>query len=124
MKATANIYTALCKQPKQAHTVKFALTLGISLLLANSPTSAQQLSPSDAAESARSFTGGRVLKVKPFSANNDVDYRVKMLLPEGKVRNVIVDGDNGKASFRQKNTNTKKLKPTGPPPSGMMQGLR
>lgn len=59
------------------------------------PALAQQLSPAQAADSARNVTGGKVLKVHPPKPGS-TDYRVKMLLPEGKVRNVVIDGNNGK----------------------------
>jgi hypothetical protein len=74
---------------------------------------AQKLSPSDAAASARHFTNGKVLKVNPITRDG-VDYRVKMLLPEGQVRNVIIDGDSGKAHFR-KGKGSPKHQPPAPP---------
>lgn len=62
---------------------------------------AQQISPADAAASAHSFSGGKILKVKPTQGNK-IDYRVKVLSPEGRVRNIIVDGDNGEVITQKK----------------------
>ena len=67
----------------------------LSLLLAVT-VQAQRLSPSEAADSARNHTGGKVLKVKSPQGGNNTDYRIKVLLPQGKVRNVTVDGNSGK----------------------------
>lgn len=78
------------------------LCLGLSLVL-SSFTSAQQLSPAEAADSAREATGGKILKVKPVSGKK-ADYRVKVLLPEGQVHNILVDGDNGDVFFGKKKT--------------------
>ncbi len=70
------------------------------LMLAFSPwLYAQQKSPAEAADSARSFTQGKVLSVKPFRDNDAVHYRVKVLLPNGQVRYIFVDGDNGNARY-------------------------
>lgn len=75
------------------------LCLGLLLTFISAPSTAQKLSPSDAAASARNFTNGKVLKVDPTTGKK-VDYRVKMLLPEGQVRNIIIDGNSGEAHFR------------------------
>jgi uncharacterized membrane protein YkoI len=89
--------------------------VGLLLTLSSPFLSAQQLSPAEAASSARSFTGGKVLKVKTLRGDK-IDYRVKILLPEGRVRNIIVDGDNGEAHFpniksrKTKNPNAKDRK--------------
>lgn len=64
------------------------------LLLCCTPLQAQQLSPADAAESARHYTDGKILKVKPIGGEK-IDYRVKILSPQGRVRNIIIDGDSG-----------------------------
>ena len=45
-----------------------------------------------AAASASRATGGRVLSVRKGKRGT---YRVKVLLPGGRVRNVTVDGDSG-----------------------------
>jgi hypothetical protein len=78
-----------------SHTAQPKKQLCLFLLCTCSHTlSAQQLSPSDAAASARSFTDGKVLKVKTIQGTT-IDYLVKILSPEGRVRNIIVDGDSG-----------------------------
>jgi hypothetical protein len=82
--------------------------IGLALTLSSPLLSAQQLSPAEAASSARSFTGGKVLKVKTLHGEK-IDYRVKILLPEGRVRNIIIDGDNGEAHL----PNIKNRKATG-----------
>jgi len=71
---------------------------------------AQQLSPSDAAASARNFTDGKVLKVKPIKGTK-TNYRVKVLSPEGRVHNIIVDGDSGDIIFHQPKRHSKKSPP-------------
>jgi hypothetical protein len=81
------------------------LCLGLLVTLGSTSTLAQQLSPSEAAASARNITGGKILKVRPMKGSR-VDYRVKVLSPEGRVRNIIVDGNSGKVRFR--NTHTDK----------------
>lgn len=63
----------------------------------------QSLSAAEAASRAQSETGGRVLKVKPPKSGGN-DYRVRVLLPEGRVRNIIVDGNSGEISYRNKVT--------------------
>lgn len=83
--------------PPSFPTIAAYLCLGLSLAL-SSFTSAQQLSPAEAADSAREATGGKILKVKPVSGEK-IDYRVKVLLPEGQVHNILVDGDNGDVFF-------------------------
>ncbi len=47
-----------------------------------------------AANIARAATGGRVLAVEPGGSDKPV-YNVKVLLPDGHVRVVIVDGASG-----------------------------
>ena len=57
-----------------------------------------QLAQMDAGSAARlvqSRTGGRVLSVDRAEKNGRVMYRVKVLLPEGRVRTVTVDADSG-----------------------------
>lgn len=70
----------------------------MSLIISASPVYAQQLSPAEAAEAASELTGGTVLKVNTVNTHGgETDYRIKLLLPQGKVRNIIIDGDNGQA---------------------------
>ena len=80
------------------------------LLSCSSILYAQKLSPADAAASARSFTDGKVLKVKPIQ-DTKIDYRVKVLSPEGRVRNIIVDGDNGEILLHKKRPKRDKKTP-------------
>lgn len=71
----------------------------IVLFTLNSPLLlAQQLSPSEAAAKARDFTSGKVLKVTPPPKGSD-NYRVKVLLPKGRIRYLMVDGNSGAARF-------------------------
>ena len=44
-----------------------------------------------AAERARRDTGGRVLSVRPPPQQDEGDYRVKILTPQGEVRYLNVD---------------------------------
>ena len=81
------------------------------LCLCSSAAYAQQLSPSDAAASARNFTDGKVLKVKPIQGSK-INYRVKVLSPEGRVRNIIVDGDSGEILLRKPKRHHKKSPPS------------
>lgn len=71
----------------------FASSLMILFIGVNT-ASAQNLSPSDAADSARQITAGKVLKVNAVSGEK-VHYRVKVLSPEGRVITIIIDGDDG-----------------------------
>jgi hypothetical protein len=100
-------------KPSRIINVYAPLCLGLLILLSSTSSMAQKLSPSDAAASARDFTNGKVLKVDPITRDG-VDYRVKMLLPEGQVRNIIIDGDSGKAHFR-KGKGSPQHRPPAPP---------
>lgn len=69
-----------------------AVWLSLMTAVISMPTLA--LSPAEAAEKARASTGGRVLKVKQADQNR---YRVKVLMPNGQVRNLSVgNGAQGK----------------------------
>jgi uncharacterized membrane protein YkoI len=57
---------------------------------------ARDVGPAAAAEAARGATGGRVLGVRAKRAKGRIVYRVKVLLPEGRVRTVTVDGASGR----------------------------
>ncbi len=76
-------------------------TIGVIFSLSSTLLQAQSLSASEAASKAQEFTGGRVLKVKP-PRGNSTDYLVRVLLPEGRVRQIMVDGDSGETRFRKK----------------------
>lgn len=64
---------------------------GTPLVLAQSG----DVGPAAAAAAARGATGGRVLDVRASRSGGGVVYLVKVLLPEGRVRTVIVDGASG-----------------------------
>ena len=51
--------------------------------------------PAAAAAAARRATGGRVLNVNGRRSGDQTIYRVKVLLPGGRVRTVTVDGGSG-----------------------------
>ena len=67
-----------------SRTLTLCLTTVTLLLLS---TNVHALSPAEAAEQARSSTGGKVLQVKP---RKDGRYRVKILMPNGQVRSIPV----------------------------------
>jgi hypothetical protein len=77
------------------------------LCICSNTLHAQQLSPAEAAASARNFTDGKILKVKPTQGEK-INYRVKVLSPEGRVRNIIVDGDNGEIILHKRKAKRKK----------------
>jgi|GEM_PF-3253352 len=80
--------------------------LSMLLLMTSLSTTAQKLSPSDAAKSARHITGGKILKVKSPDSGSQ-DYRVKILSPKGQVRSIVIDGNSGKLKKRRKQKRTK-----------------
>ena len=53
------------------------------------------IGPAGAAAAARAATGGKVLGVRAARADGRTVYRVKLLLPGGRVRTVTVDGASG-----------------------------
>ena len=57
---------------------------------------AQDISSSEAAAIVRKQTGGRVLSVRPQNRDQIRGYRVKVLLPKGRVRYFVVDGRTGR----------------------------
>jgi len=89
-------------------------TLAICLFVAllSSSAYAQNISPSEAAESARQITQGKVLKVKPTKTTRDdkVHYRVKVLSLQGRISYIIIDGDNGEAHPRPQTPHVKHKK--------------
>lgn len=64
-----------------------ALTLFLTAALLLLGANAHALSPAEAAEQASNSTGGKVLQVK---SRKDGNYRVKILMPNGQVRNISV----------------------------------
>jgi hypothetical protein len=69
------------------------LILSLILAIALSPTShtVAQTSKSDAAAIAKAQTGGKVLQVKHNKAGY---YRVKVLMPNGQMRHIIISKPN------------------------------
>ncbi len=53
------------------------------------------IGPGAASAAASAASGGRVLGVHRIRSANGVIYKVKVLLPGGRVRNVIVNGRTG-----------------------------
>lgn len=51
--------------------------------------------PSEAAASVAQKTGGKVLKVTLEERDGREVYRVKVLLPEGRIKTVFVDKESG-----------------------------
>jgi uncharacterized membrane protein YkoI len=56
---------------------------------------AGDIGPAAAAAAARRATGGTVLGVQGGQSGGRVIYRVKVLLPGGRVRTLSVDGASG-----------------------------
>jgi len=83
------------------------ITMFVSMTPAQARTSANnkdaptQLAQHDdigasaAAAAASAASGGRVLDVKRQSSRTGIMYRVKVLLPGGRVRTMTVDGQSG-----------------------------
>ncbi len=57
---------------------------------------ASSVGKSAAAEAARSAYGGKVLKIEEVKKGNKTLYRVRLLLDDGRVKTVTVDGSSGK----------------------------
>lgn len=53
------------------------------------------IGPSEAAAMVAQRTGGKVLKVTLEERDGREVYRVKVLLPEGRIKTVFVDKDSG-----------------------------
>lgn len=53
------------------------------------------LNPDEAAAIARTKTGGRVLDVRPLANGDPAGFEVRVLLDEGKVRTLLIDGASG-----------------------------
>jgi hypothetical protein len=68
-----------------------SLFLAIILSLGLTANTAAQASKSDAAAIAKAQTGGRVLQVKQNKAGH---YRVKVLMPNGQMRHIIIGKPN------------------------------
>ena len=58
-------------------------------------TQQNDIGASAAAAAASAASGGRVLDVKRNTARNGIFYAVKVLLPGGRMRTLIVDGLSG-----------------------------
>lgn len=68
-----------------------SLFLGLVLSLSLAGNALAQSSASDAAAIAKAQTGGKVLQVKQSKAGR---YRVKVLMPNGQMRHVVVGKPN------------------------------
>ena len=80
-----------CCLPMQTYAQDFFTTNFVSesgLLLAD-------IGPSEAATKVVRKTGGKVLKVTQEERNGKQVYRVKVLLPEGRIKTVFVDKATG-----------------------------
>lgn len=53
------------------------------------------ISPSDAAAKVVKQTGGKVLKISQEERDGKAVYRVKVLLPEGRIKTIFVDKATG-----------------------------
>ena len=58
-------------------------------------TQQNDIGASAAAAAASAASGGRVLNVKRSSSQRGITYRVKLLLPGGRMRTLTVDGQTG-----------------------------
>jgi len=67
-----------------------AITLFLSTTLLSLPTYAGQ-SLSEAAESVKQRTGGRILSTKTSQSGGQRVYKIKVLLPSGKVQTFTID---------------------------------
>ena len=67
-----------------------AITLFLSTTLLSLPTYAGQ-SLSEAAESVKQRTGGRILSTKKSQSGGKRVYKIKVLLPSGKVQTFTVN---------------------------------
>ena len=56
---------------------------------------AGDIGPAQAAAAARAATGGKVLAVHAARIDGRAVYRVKLLLPGGRVRTITVDAESG-----------------------------
>lgn len=83
---------------------KWLLISTLAMCTYTNGIAAQNLSPSEAADSARQATAGKVLKVKLINGDT-VHYRVKILSPEGRIRYIVIDGDNGSVRPRPHSRN-------------------
>ncbi|RLU03063.1 MAG: hypothetical protein D9N11_06020 [Ketobacter sp.] len=54
-----------------------------------------EISPSEAAAKVVQKTGGKVLRVTVEERDGREVYRVKVLLPEGRIKTVFVDKESG-----------------------------
>ncbi|NJN46482.1 MAG: hypothetical protein HC808_08400 [Candidatus Competibacteraceae bacterium] len=68
-----------------------------TLATAQAESQRQGLSSDQAASAARSATGGKVLGVRGGKRDGG-SYSVRVLLPDGRVRNLRVDAQTGKVS--------------------------
>lgn len=65
-------------------------------LRSGAPLMLAELDSSAAARLVESRTGGKVLSVHRQENKGKTQYRVKVLLPEGRVRTIMVDAQSGR----------------------------
>ncbi len=94
---------ATCKLTAlKKHSRILAKYLLVVSVLGSAPAWSQNLSHAEAAQKAREATNGKVLKVKKTNSNT-INYRVKILSPEGRVKHILIDGNTGEVRSRKKN---------------------
>lgn len=71
----------------------FAFCLSSLCLMTTVPRAYAEMSKSEAATKAKNNHSGKVLSVDLISSKNGLDtYRVKLLMPDGRVKTVTVSG--------------------------------
>ena len=68
------------------------IALFLAITLVSSPSYAGQ-SLNDAAQSVKERTGGRILSTKTVQSNGQRVYKIKVLLPSGKVQTFTVNAE-------------------------------
>ncbi len=71
----------------QLFSLVFSLVIVFCSAIYSTSVNAQASSPAEAAREARERTGGKVLKVKSTDRGQ---YRVKVLMPGGQVKNINI----------------------------------
>ncbi|MCG8313671.1 MAG: PepSY domain-containing protein [Pseudomonadales bacterium] len=65
------------------------------LIAANNPIRLAEVSLEQAIKKAKSKYGGKVLSAKQIESKGPLVYKIKLLLPNGRVKTVFVDGSSG-----------------------------
>ncbi|MCP5201746.1 MAG: hypothetical protein H6977_17225 [Gammaproteobacteria bacterium] len=81
--------------------INLARLMLAAALIAAGPVAAQAPDANAAARQAAAMTGGRVLDVQPGSAGGRTVYMVRVLLGDGRVKVVRIDGAGGPAGGRR-----------------------